>query len=337
MESLPSGDGRPVVESLMGPLVVVLVDPAGDGVAGFSERLVFVKPDFFLLERAVKAFDAAVAFGVIVSRVPVGDAQPAKGFKVTGRSKLGTVVGRQSQSQTLSTRIKRQNLEHGLVQRSESVLAAAAQTQVPADDFASTAVEHGDQISPTHSGSSPEFGHVGLPDEIRMRCFHRAPVLSARDSKPPAAEEQAALAHYAQHALAVHAQAAHILQPPLHAAIAEGGLVATNLDDALVVSAIGTRASRLPTIVQTGAADLQGLRHQLGSLSCGHQLVGLRMNLARSHSPRTFFSMSIWTCALPKLRSSSRMRLRCSSSGRTAVLLPPSAATAALSASSFQR
>ena len=80
MEGLPSGGRRPVVESLMRPLVVVLVDPASDGIAGFGERLVFVKPDFFLLEGAMKAFDAAVAFGVIVGRAPVGDAQLAKGF-----------------------------------------------------------------------------------------------------------------------------------------------------------------------------------------------------------------------------------------------------------------
>ena len=88
MEGLPSGDGRPVVESLMRPLVIVLVDPAG-----FSERLVFVKPDFFLLERAMKAFDAAVAFGVIVRGAPMGDAQLAKGFQVARRSKLCAVVG----------------------------------------------------------------------------------------------------------------------------------------------------------------------------------------------------------------------------------------------------
>ena len=47
-----SGGRRPVVvESLMRPLVVVLVDPAERmGITGFSERsLVFVKPDFFLL------------------------------------------------------------------------------------------------------------------------------------------------------------------------------------------------------------------------------------------------------------------------------------------------
>ena len=28
------------------------MDPAGDGVAGFGQRLVFVKPDFFFLEGA---------------------------------------------------------------------------------------------------------------------------------------------------------------------------------------------------------------------------------------------------------------------------------------------
>jgi hypothetical protein len=45
-------------------------DPAGDRIAGFGERLVFVKLNFFLLERAVKAFDATVAFGVIIRRMP---------------------------------------------------------------------------------------------------------------------------------------------------------------------------------------------------------------------------------------------------------------------------
>src|SRR5271168_4869853 len=124
MEGLPSGGRRPVVESLMRPLVVVLVDPASDGIAGFSERLVFVKPDFFLLERAVKAFDAAVAFGVIVRRAPMSDAQLAKGFQVAGGSKLGPVVGGQSQRQNLPMRIERQNLEHGPIQSVESVLAA---------------------------------------------------------------------------------------------------------------------------------------------------------------------------------------------------------------------
>ncbi len=65
----------------MGPLVVVLVDPASDGITGFGERLVFVKPDFFLLEGAMKAFDAvALPSGVIVRRAPMGDAQLAEGF-----------------------------------------------------------------------------------------------------------------------------------------------------------------------------------------------------------------------------------------------------------------
>src|SRR5271156_1436423 len=173
MEGLSSGGRRPVVESLMRPLVVVLVDPASDGIAGFSERLVFVKPDFFLLERAVKAFDAAVAFGVIVRGAPMSDAQLAKGFQVARRSKLSAVIGGQSQSQTLPKRIERQNLEHGPIQSGESVLAATAQTQVPADDFAGTAVQHGNQIGPTHCRSGPELGHVGLPDKIGMGCFHR--------------------------------------------------------------------------------------------------------------------------------------------------------------------
>ena len=57
------------------------------------------------------------------------------------------------------------------MQRRESVLAAAAQTQVPADDFAYSSFQHGDQIGPTHGRSGPELGHVGLPDKIGMGCF----------------------------------------------------------------------------------------------------------------------------------------------------------------------
>jgi hypothetical protein len=77
MESQSSGGGRPVVKSLMRALVVVLMDPAGDGVAGIGERLVFVKPDSFLLEGAVKAFEPAVAFGMIVGGAAVSDTQLA--------------------------------------------------------------------------------------------------------------------------------------------------------------------------------------------------------------------------------------------------------------------
>ena len=93
-----------------------MVDPASDRIAGFGERLVFVKLNFFLLERAMKAFDAAVAFGVIVRSAPMGDAQLAKGFQITGRGKLSAVIGCLSQSRTLPMRIDRRNLEHSLVQ-----------------------------------------------------------------------------------------------------------------------------------------------------------------------------------------------------------------------------
>jgi hypothetical protein len=37
-------------------------------------------PDFFFLQAAVKAFDVAVAFRVIIGRASMGDYQPIQGF-----------------------------------------------------------------------------------------------------------------------------------------------------------------------------------------------------------------------------------------------------------------
>src|SRR5208282_1147101 len=102
----------------------------------------------------MKAFNVAVAFGMVVSRAPVRNAQLVQGFDITGRRKLGAVVGRQSQ--TRSTRTERQNLQHSTVERRQSFFRATAQTQVPANDLAGAAVDHRDQIRPAYTRSRPE-------------------------------------------------------------------------------------------------------------------------------------------------------------------------------------
>ena len=97
-------------------------------------------------------------------------------FDIARRSKLRAVVGRQSK--TRSTRTERQSLQHSTVERGQSFFAAAAQAQVPADDLARAAIDHRDQIRPTHTRSGPDLGHVRLPDAIGIERFHLAPVFS---------------------------------------------------------------------------------------------------------------------------------------------------------------
>jgi hypothetical protein len=48
--------------------------------------------------------------------------------------------------------------------------------KIPAHDLPRATVNHADEISPTHRWSSPDLGHVRLPDLIRLCCFHTAPL-----------------------------------------------------------------------------------------------------------------------------------------------------------------
>src|SRR5579859_2835629 len=84
---------RTVFEGLVGPVVIVLDEVAGDGRACVVEAAVFVEPDFLFFETAVEAFDQAVAFGMVVRGTAVGDAELAQGLKEAGGGELGAVVG----------------------------------------------------------------------------------------------------------------------------------------------------------------------------------------------------------------------------------------------------
>src|SRR5208282_176057 len=92
-------------ESAMRTVVIVLLDPARDARLGLIEVLILVEPYLLFFQTAMKPFDVTVSLGMIVSRAPMRDAQLIQSFDITGRRKLGTVVGRQSQ--THSTRTER--------------------------------------------------------------------------------------------------------------------------------------------------------------------------------------------------------------------------------------
>ena len=47
----------------MRTVVVVFLDPLGDGLLGMVEALVLVDPDLRFFQAAVESFDVAVAFG----------------------------------------------------------------------------------------------------------------------------------------------------------------------------------------------------------------------------------------------------------------------------------
>lgn len=57
--------GRPVIERLMGKLVVVMVDVAGDFGTGFLDVGEPVEPGAFLLEGAVEPLAKAVLLGCV--------------------------------------------------------------------------------------------------------------------------------------------------------------------------------------------------------------------------------------------------------------------------------
>src|SRR6202030_2511739 len=90
-------------------------------------------------------------------------------------------------------------------------------------------------------------------------------------------------------------------------------------------------------VVQARSADHQRRGDQRCLVSISQQFACLGVRRAATHSPNTFFRISISNCLRPSARSSCLTRLDCSSSAPPAALLPPSAAFAPCSASSRQR
>ena len=62
-----------ISDSTVRPVVIVLLDPAGDAGLCFFHAAIFRRPDFLFLQAAMEPFDVAVAFRVMVSRAPMRD------------------------------------------------------------------------------------------------------------------------------------------------------------------------------------------------------------------------------------------------------------------------
>ena len=54
------------MESAVRTVVIIFLDPQGDGPPCMGQALVLIDPDLLFFEAAVEAFDVPVAFGVVV-------------------------------------------------------------------------------------------------------------------------------------------------------------------------------------------------------------------------------------------------------------------------------
>ena len=82
-----------ISDSVMRPVVIVLLDPARDRGSRFLHVAILRGPHFFFLQTAMKAFDIAVAFRMIIGGASMGDSQAMQSFDKARRSELHSVVG----------------------------------------------------------------------------------------------------------------------------------------------------------------------------------------------------------------------------------------------------
>src|SRR5215475_3504933 len=318
----------------MRPVVIVFLDPTGDATPRFLQVPIFRGPDFFFFQAAMEALDVTVALWVVIRRTAVRDAQPCQRLHEPRGSKLGSIIGGQSKFRLPTSR--RQPLQHRLFYGIQRLFGPATMGKIPSYDFPCAAIDDADEIRPPHRWSSPNLGHVGLPDLIRLCCFHATPLFFPPCSQASRANQQASLAHHPQHSFAIHEKSFLPPQPPGHAAIAVRGLFSAGYDDLLVPRPICATSTRLVPVVQARSTDHQRRGYYRRRVSLLHQRARLGVNFTAAHSPTTFFRISISRDLRPSVRSSCRMR-RSFSLSAAAALFPPSAAFAPCSASSFQR
>jgi len=66
-----------ILDSAMGPVVIVLFDPASNRRSRFLQIAILGRPDFFFLQAAMKAFDGTVVrAGAKIPIVPVEKSPP---------------------------------------------------------------------------------------------------------------------------------------------------------------------------------------------------------------------------------------------------------------------
>src|SRR3981081_3209304 len=76
----------------MWPVVIVLGDPASDGLPRFLHVAVFCAPHCLFLQAAMEPFDVTVTFRVIIGRASMRNSQPMQCLDEARRSELCSVV-----------------------------------------------------------------------------------------------------------------------------------------------------------------------------------------------------------------------------------------------------
>ena len=109
----------------MRTVVIIFLDPQGDGLLCVVEALILVDPCLLFYQAAVEAFDVAVAFGMVVSGAAVLDAEPVEGFDVARRGELRAVNG--GQGKFKAARAVGQVSEHRALQCAERFARATTQ------------------------------------------------------------------------------------------------------------------------------------------------------------------------------------------------------------------
>ena len=196
------------------------------------------------------------------SRYPasaVSDAEPGEHEPCRSGGERGAVVGPERQLPGPDA-----VLGDGVLDDGDRLLGAAADGEVPADDLAGAAVDDRVQIAPAVLGD-PDRGHVQVP-QLAGALDPEEPGPAPARLGPPALD-QLALAHHAQHPLAVHRPTEPAADPGGHDPIPVGRVLLGDLDDRLL-DLVGRRAlARIQRPPGSGdavdrlAADLQHARH----------------------------------------------------------------------------
>jgi hypothetical protein len=100
-----------ILDSAMRPVVIVFFDPTSDQCSPFFQAPILRRPDFLFFQAAMEPFDVAVAFGVMIRRAPMRDAEPAQRLQEARGSELRSVVRRQRQDCFAAARVQ-QSITH---------------------------------------------------------------------------------------------------------------------------------------------------------------------------------------------------------------------------------
>jgi len=300
--------GCDVAEGAVEPNLVVVGDEVADDAASLLDVPWSLVPELFVLERAVPAFQFAVALRVVGARADVGDAgQADELFKVLG-DELGPIVG---DDPGLLARVFLEGpLDDGL---DFGLLHGLA--NLPVNDRPAVAVEH--RAEEVERAGDVEVGDVDMPVFVGFERLHEAlallggsPLVAVEQARPLEDSVDTGGAH-GDDVLIEH----HVGEPPVafereSAVVVDDRLLLPSLQPSIpgdvAVVGMGPAVVLLPEVVLAGRQAHPGEDSLGGQLGTGrpladvvdHFVTGVGGNPASFQSSplaffaRTFSSMS---------------------------------------------